>query len=464
MASSGRIAAGPFRKTNGTAFLNFLRAKYEEYTGTLRVGSYPYYMVIEPSDLCQLRCPTCVTGIDNEVRRRKVAGQVEHRRDRAMLTTELFDALLDEMGEYLFLITFYNFGEPLLNKNMPALVRRAKAQDIETDLHSNLSLPLSERFIEDLLGAGLDSLCASIDGFSQEAYQVHRVGGDVELAKANLTRLVKARDRMEAPTRITFNFLLFRFNEHEVPAAEAFCQDLGIELNVRAAFIHNPDWLPSYRKGERPVVVPEAIALPDQFSFAQEGKKLHWMPFPESLGFTASPACAWHYGYSAVTAGGRVTPCCAVPSDQHDLGSVVPGRARFADVWNNDLYQAARASFAGKRDQVQARFETICTRCPVPRFVHHLYSLHDFKVIGQFNGTLRASEPVLAQAFDVLSRVRYGAGLDELFPGGAFRQPEPLFGNEQEKDTAPFVEFYRRHLASTVGPPAAGSAVRTAMS
>lgn len=462
--ASGKIASGPFPKRGRPAFLNFLRAKYEEYVGALRVDSYPYYMVIEPSDLCQLRCPTCVTGIDNELRRRKVTGQVEHRRNRAMLTTEFFDTLLDEVGEYLFLVTFYNFGEPLLNKHMPDLVRRAKAQDIETDLHSNLSLPLSDRFIEDLLGAGLDSLCASIDGFTQEAYQVHRAGGDVELAKANLTRLVKARDRMGAPTRITFNYLLFRFNEREVPAAEAFCQDLGIELNVRPAFIHDPAWLPTYRQGERPVLVPEALALPDEFSFVQERKKLYWMPFPETLGFTASPACAWHYGYSAVTAGGHVTPCCAVPSDEHDLGSVVPGRTRFADVWNNPSYRAARAAFAGKRLEGPDRVENVCTRCPVPRFVHHLYSLHDFKVLGAFDGAVRTSDPLLAQAFDVLSRVRYGSGLDQLFPGGTFQQPRELFGNDQEKDTAPFVEFYRKHLAGTAGLIAHPADERSAMS
>src|SRR2546426_11539759 len=56
----------PFRKKNRSAYSNFLRAKYEAYTGAVEVTSYPYYLSIDPCDICQLRCPTCPTGIENE--------------------------------------------------------------------------------------------------------------------------------------------------------------------------------------------------------------------------------------------------------------------------------------------------------------------------------------------------------------------------------------------------------------
>src|SRR5689334_8214315 len=102
--SSTRIGEmGPFHKTNRSAFVNFLRAKYEMYTGAVRVRSYPYFLTLEPSDVCQLRCPTCVTGIENEMKRQHAADQVVFRSGRTMLTHERFDALLDELGDYLFL-------------------------------------------------------------------------------------------------------------------------------------------------------------------------------------------------------------------------------------------------------------------------------------------------------------------------------------------------------------------------
>src|SRR4051794_17061266 len=97
MASSVIGESGPFAKANRPAFVNFLRAKYEMYTGAVQVGSYPYYLTLEPSDICQLRCPTCVTGIENETKRRKEDGNI-FRSGRTKLTMSLAETLLEELG------------------------------------------------------------------------------------------------------------------------------------------------------------------------------------------------------------------------------------------------------------------------------------------------------------------------------------------------------------------------------
>ncbi len=435
MSSSFIGELGPFQKTNRSAYLNFLRAKYEMYTGEVLVKSYPYYLTIEPSDLCQLRCPTCVTGIENESRRGTTAEKIIFRKNRSMMTSEFLDALLAELGEYLFLIVFYNFGEPLLNKNLPNLIRKAKALNIETDINTNLALPLSDEYIENLLSSGLDYLYASIDGFSQETYQIHRVGGNLELVKKNLERLAKARDKLGLKTSITYNFLVFSFNEHEIPAAKRYCNDLGINFNTREAFIHNPDWLPSYRKNEKPYIVPKEVALPTEFSYRKNGKTLAWSPFPEPQETKPPSSCAWHYGYSVVTARGLVAPCCAVPKEEADFGRVVPEGVSFADVWNNDLYRKSRAAFAGKEISGLDKVEPVCTRCPAPRFMYHLYSLHDFKVMEQFKRIFGGSDPLLEQAFNLFGKVCHGLNPLQI-----------LMGEGREKDTAKFVDFFEQKL------------------
>src|SRR5262249_28747030 len=85
----GEMTMRPFRKTNRSAFLNFLRAKYEMYTGAVEVHSLPYYLCLDPSDRCQLRCPTCPTGVENELRRRHSGPGFIYRSERAILSTEL---------------------------------------------------------------------------------------------------------------------------------------------------------------------------------------------------------------------------------------------------------------------------------------------------------------------------------------------------------------------------------------
>src|SRR5215467_1461709 len=100
-----------FKQRNRAAYENFLTSKYEMWTGAVHVQSRPYYLIVDPTSHCQLRCPTCPTGVENASR--KSGGNVRFRR-RTFLSEEIYDAVLDELGDYLFLIMFYNWGEPLL--------------------------------------------------------------------------------------------------------------------------------------------------------------------------------------------------------------------------------------------------------------------------------------------------------------------------------------------------------------
>jgi MoaA/NifB/PqqE/SkfB family radical SAM enzyme len=445
-------ARGRFRKTNRSAFANFLHSKYEMYTGEVCAQAYPYYLTLEASDKCQLRCPTCVTGIENELRAKGDRSTI-FRHNRTALKHELFDSLLAELGDYLYLIVFYNFGEPLLHKDLPALIRKAKARHIEIDVNTNLSLPLSDARIEELLTSGLDYIYASVDGFSQRTYEIHRKRGDLELVKRNLEKLAKKRDQLALDTCITLNFLVFSFNEHEIPAAQRFCADLRIQFNRRDAFIHDPTWLPSYRRKEKPQIVPDEISLPEGYRHTVDGASVAWSPLPETKEIKLG-RCAWHYGYTAISAGGKVSPCCAVPGEKNDFGAMAPGHARFADVWNNERYRRSRADFAGRAAGELA--DTVCTHCPVPKFVHHMYSLHDYKVIAQAARVLAPADP-LVRGFDLFSRARYGQSIKELFPGNAFKQPKNFFGLESERDVAEFVAYYRANLMPQFIPAVAQS-------
>ena len=430
-----------FRKANRSAYANYLLAKYETYIGETHVRSYPYFLCLDPSDKCQLRCPTCPTGIENESRRDKSGESRIFRAERSVLTEDLLAALLDEMGEYLFLINFYNYGEPLLNKSLPSFIRRASAFDIDTEIHTNLSLPLSDAFIEELLTSGLGHLQASIDGFSQETYERHRVGGDLSLVKRNLERFVAARDRLGLSTDISYNFLVFSFNEHEMYAARAWAQKLGIHFNDRDAFVDDPGWLPSYRRHEKALPIPESIRFKDE---VQEG----WSPMPVLDESRCPPACGWHHGFSVITAGGAVSPCCAVAKDRDDFGVVVPGRTRFADVWNNDRFRVSRASFAGTEIAGLESLETICTKCPYPAFLQHLYAIYDAQIMVEFANRFAGADPVVERAFDLLSRTRAGIPLDDLRRQGRIASRDELFiGHESRADTAEFVAYFKDILA-----------------
>lgn len=430
----------PFQKNNLSAFLNFLQSKYEMYTGRIDVRSYPYYVTLEPSDVCQLRCPTCATGIENEAKR--AGKKFIVRRQRTKLGLDLYDALLEEMGEYLFHLTLFNWGEPLINRNLPEIIRRAKALEIQTEINTNLSLHLSDEYIEDLLSAGLDYLYASIDGFSQEVYEIHRVGGNMELIKKNLERFASTRDRLGLDTDISYNFLVFSHNEHEVSAAESYCKEVGIRFMRREANVHDPKWLPSYRKQEAPIPLWNETPVELSSDMGERPREV-WWALPE--GRSVPSRCSWHYGYTCISSGGNVVPCCVVMTEKHDVGTFEPGQAPFAAIWNNDIVKSGRASFSEQQADGFEKAEHICTACPLPPFIHHMYSYHDYKVVARFNQLFGDTEPLLKQAFELFSQNRYGASVDELTKSPI---PEHPFGVETPQGIAEFVNFVQENLES----------------
>lgn len=447
MASTYIGELGPFPKTNRSAFLNFLRSKYEMYTGALEVGSYPSYLTLDPSDTCQLRCPTCPTGIENQSKRDRSKDPTLYRKDRSLLSQDLFDALIDEMGEFLFLIVFYDWGEPLLNKKLPGFIRVASAMQIETEINTNLSLRLSDDFIEELLCSGLNYIEVSIDGFTQSTYEIHRRGGNLELVKENLEKLVDTRARLNLRTSITYNFIVFSFNEHELKDAKRYARKLGINFNAREAFTDNPDWLPSYRKGEKPLHTEEELLALHTHPGQPAPHYARWSPLNTRKGSKPPSACGWHYGYSVVTAGGPVQPCCAVAHESDDFGRVSPGRTSFSDVWNNEQYRSSRAAFAGEEPEGGALIETVCSHCYFPVLMQHMYSLHDIKILARFVEVFDGVDPVLEAAFKLFGHARYGRWVNALYRRGLFHplvQAAVLNGNQS--NASAFVDFFEKHL------------------
>ena len=369
-----------YQKQNPLAYYNFLCAQYEAMSGQVEVKSHPYIMVIDPTSICQLRCPGCPTGIENESLRLR---QPVFYRERTKMTEDLFDTLLDEVGDYLFQLELYNWGEPLLLPQLPAFVLKAKEYQILVTIHSNLSLRLSDERLEDLLKSGVDEIAVSIDGFSQETYGTYRRGGNFELAKTNVERLAALRDRLGLKTEIIWNLLVFRWNEHEIGDVRRFCDQIGVTFNRREAYVMDTEWLPGYRQHE-----VEAVTGKIQDSKPRPGRQ----------------RCNWHYAISVVNANGAVSPCCGLWEQQHDFGSIVPGETNFQDIWNNSFFRESRAIFANKPHLRAGNVTTPCLHCPFGADVQGMYSFGDALIVDQFYRIFDGKDPLLGQAFSLLSR------------------------------------------------------------
>lgn len=300
--------------------LNYHLVNYQQARGRTKLRGYPLFLTLEATNVCNLHCPHCFTG----------AGEVG--RERSMLSMDLYRRLLDELGEYALMLDFYSWGEPMLNKNLPEMIRMAHDKGIATVISTNFSVPFDEARAEALVASGLGLLGAGIDGASQETLVQYRVGADFDKVMENMKLLIAAKERLGSPTpEIYWSFHIFAHNRHEIDKARMMAEALGVKFAPTKGWVAGEGWDPD---GEFnfPLGVPPLAAR-----------------------------CKFLWGYATVNNDGGVSSCPACFYEKDDFGSVAS--SAFKDVWNNKTFQNARQLFhSGKSDQDRERI--ICDGCP----------------------------------------------------------------------------------------------------
>ena len=122
--------------------------------------SKPWYLFIEPTNLCNFRCLSCIHGSENT---RNDLAPLRH------MEMGLYKKLICELQEWdgprLKLLRLAVLGEPLMNSEFCDMVRIAKEANVaeRVDTFSNGSI-LTEEVSGKLIEYGLDVIRFSIYG------------------------------------------------------------------------------------------------------------------------------------------------------------------------------------------------------------------------------------------------------------------------------------------------------------
>ena len=273
----------------------------------------PFQLTLEPGNVCNLRCPLCATT------------HREKRMPKGMLALADAVKILDAFPWTVQLV-LSNWGEPLLNQDLPAIVRAAKARDIEVRLESHLN-NLDRAVAEDLMTSGLDVLVVALDGTTQEAYEAYRVGGELEQVIANVELLCEVQsDRDDSRTRLLWKFVTNTHNHLQVGDARAWAERLGMDFEVVEIWTPpgEPEWKAEDERGDD----REAGGAPS---------KCHNLWQAVSVNFN-----------------GDVFPCCSEFSPTDRLSNAL--EQPFGKVWNSREYRERRTRNKGAVD---------CSRCHV---------------------------------------------------------------------------------------------------
>jgi len=167
---------------------------------------------------------------------------------------------------------------------------------------------------------------------------------------------------------VNWQFLVFRYNEDQVPRARQLASEVGVDaLTLRPPFLDT---------GRPPLSEADAALIetwePPGAEF--NSKDESGDQYVESQVHVAEhPRCGWHYMSTAINWDGSVAPCCTVFEKKDDFGKLErEGGGGYMDVVNNERFRAIRNRFAGRSDQETG---LVCEQCPTPAIMsyhHHL--------------------------------------------------------------------------------------------
>ncbi|MFC1571221.1 radical SAM/SPASM domain-containing protein [Candidatus Margulisiibacteriota bacterium] len=310
--------------------INLILTEYFYFKKQIFLKSYPYELIIDPTNACQLKCPICYTG-------RNKSG-----REKGVMKFSPFKEIIDELSPYALHVFLHNWGEPFLHKEILKFIHYAHNANLATTISSNLSFPLKNNQIEEIIDSGLDTLVISADGITPGVYGEYRIGGNFEQVLANIKLLAqKKREKKSKTPHLEWQFLVMRHNEHQIAKVEKFAKGLGINSVVlgNICFLHNETDLKIIEKW-----------LPTNKSFVNK----KWHDKCDNL----IKGCWWLWRAVVINWDGRVTPCCYLDNSTSDFASF---NRPFKDIWNNSYYTSARNLFTKRK--INSTINTICNNC-----------------------------------------------------------------------------------------------------
>ena len=168
---------------------------------------------VESAMACNLKCVMCPWKTF-----RSTCG-------RGVMEQEVWEAIRPHLPEVLS-VDFTGGGEPLLQPRLVEWVTEAHAAGCETGILTN-GLLLTEERGRELIDAGMDWLCVSIDAPDKESYEAIRIGSNFEQVCDNVAAI--GRNRRDGRPKTMINFVMMRSNFHQLEEMVKLAARLGVD-------------------------------------------------------------------------------------------------------------------------------------------------------------------------------------------------------------------------------------------
>ncbi len=316
--------------------LNWLRTESSAALKPPRAWGMPTILQLEPTSRCNLKCRICPVSRGME----RASGDMD---------PTLFRKIVDEIGAYLLVIMFWDWGEPFLHPGAYDMIRCARHAGIKVVASTNGHVLADGSHARRVVESGLDVLVFSVDGADQDTYQHFREKGRLDTVLEGVRRVVSEKRRLGSRTPVVnLRFIVMKHSEHQVAEVRRLAEQLGVDILTlrKFHFVPGTGEVGDSKRDEGGVLVPSEIRyqLPALLESGQKPVRVSKNP------------CRNLWNCPTVHWDGTVCSCFMDYNERRPLGSL--WERTFREIWYGAEYDALRERF---RKEWQAL--PLCGQC-----------------------------------------------------------------------------------------------------
>ncbi|MBN2665112.1 MAG: SPASM domain-containing protein [Bacteroidales bacterium] len=306
---------------------NAVRSAYSyivsSLTGLPVTYGMPATVSIELTSHCNLSCPECASG----------SGMM--LRERGFMDPALYKKAIRELNPFIFYASLYFQGEPFLHPDIFSFLQLKEKTKVIISTNGHY---LGGENARKTVLSGIHKLIVSLDGMDQQSYSRYRINGNLETVMDGIRNVSLERQRLNSHMKLELQFLVNRFNEHQIAQAESFAREVKASLRLKSMQVidgHDAgEWMPSNGKYARYETSGGSFAIKN--------------PMPSRcLRLWLNPVITWD---------GKVLPCCFDKDAEYEMGDLKS--ETFREIWHGNKFREFRLKVLSDRKSIP-----ICRNC-----------------------------------------------------------------------------------------------------
>jgi MoaA/NifB/PqqE/SkfB family radical SAM enzyme len=313
----------------------------------IAVDKLPRSIYIEPTSRCNEFCQQCPRTLLS-------------REDDRDLTFEKFRYIVDQFP-VLERVVLHGLGEPLLNKELPQMVRYLKERGTYVLFNSN-GIVLTPKKGQALIDFGLDEYRLSMDGASRQTYaRVRGVDAFEKIWRNVRAFIAMQKEQNVGKPAVSLWFTAMRENLHELPELIELAAENGVPEVYLQRLVYFEQGLAHSRQALFRRSTPEELDIVRRaeqmckergIRFNAAGSATPVESLMRDFGECPWSGCRRPYTLTYITSSGNVLSCCFAPFghrsakeyyEERVLGNIF--QEPIEAIWHGPRYEAFRRAF-----------------------------------------------------------------------------------------------------------------------